>query len=180
MTPRTTTPRTTRPAGGRRAVRLGIVLVAACAHRPVDAAPPLPVVRLVREGCYGGCEPSALELRGDGTVVEERGPARREGAAVRRAGAVAAADVRRLAERLERDGFRALDSAYVQGAPGCGPYAADAPTVTIALRTRRGAHVVRYDHGCASAPRLLLTLEAAVDSVGDPRRWLRSRTAGDR
>jgi hypothetical protein len=167
-------------------------LAAGCTARPpapapggaaaTGAPPALPVVALAREGCYGGCERSRLELRGDGTVVRTRGQSpgagRPDGPGD--TGAVAGADVRRLAAHLERAGFLALDSAYVPGAPGCGPYAPDAPTVTLSLRTARGRHAVRHDHGCATAPRLLLTLEGAVDSVGDPRRWLRSRTAGGR
>jgi Domain of unknown function (DUF6438) len=159
--------------------RLLVALVAGlagCGHR----APEVPVpdgasvngtlVTLERGPCFGTCPVYRVSLAGDGTVefVGTRFVAR-EGTATSR---IAPERVDSLVRSLEAAGYFALADAYVPGAPACGRYATDAPTVVTTVRTAGRDKTVRHDHGCAGAPDELADMERLIDSVAGTARWV--------
>ena len=125
---------------------------------------------LERGSCRGGCIPYQLNLRADGKVTFTL----LGGTKKKSSDSIAATSVRTLLESMRAGGFATLDSAYVQGSPGCGAYAADAPIVVLATVRAGTTHSVRHDYGCTDAPRALRRWGAAADSIARTARWLPS------
>ena len=128
------------------------------------------MVVLERGSCRGGCIPYQLNLRADGQVTFTL----LGGTKKKSSDSIAATSVRTLLESMRAGGFATLDSAYVQGSPGCGAYAADAPIVVLATVRAGATHSVRHDYGCTDAPRALRQWGAAADSIARTARWLPS------
>lgn len=127
---------------------------------------------LERGSCRGGCIPYRLSLRADGHVTFTL----LGGTKKKSSDSIAATSVRALLESMRAGGFPTLDSAYVQGSPGCGAYAADAPIVVLATVRAGTTHSVRHDYGCTDAPRALRLWGVAADSIARTARWLPSTT----
>lgn len=147
---------------------------AAAATRNAGAASSSSLM-LERGRCRGGCTPYRVTLLDDGHVTF----AHLDGAAVQQ-DSIAPASVLALMNAMRDGGFVTLDSALVQGASGCGAYAADAPTAVLTLTTGTSSHTVRHDYGCASLPASLRQWGAAVDSIAKTARWLTPSTGASR
>src|SRR5471030_1322735 len=97
----------------------------------VGAAPSFTRVTLERRPCYGTCPVYLVTVLGDGSVIfEGRAHVDSVGRFTFRLAADRLAELARL---VESERFAALDDRYVYGAPGCGPYATDAPTVIVSV-----------------------------------------------
>ncbi len=133
------------------------------------------VMRLERGPCFGRCPEYLVEILEDGTVrfdgrknVNALGPKQAK---------IAVDDVRRLQDLFARSGFATLDSAYIEGAKGCGRFFTDGPSAILGALVGSSMKSVRHDSGCTDAPRVLQTLAAQVDSVARTSAW--TAGAGD-
>ncbi len=126
------------------------------------------MVVLERGACRGGCTPYRLSLRADGKVTFTLLTDDKK----RSYDSIPATPVRALLESMRTGGFASLDAAYVQGAPGCGAYAADAPIVVLTAVRGATTHSVRHDYGCANTPRALRQWGATADSISRASRFL--------
>jgi hypothetical protein len=76
-----------------------------------------------------------------------------------------------LLAELDRGGFYELEEQYVSGAPACGLYATDLPSVITSADDGRRSRRVQHDRGCSDAPQALATLENRIDEVAGTARW---------
>ncbi|MBA3259505.1 MAG: hypothetical protein H0T68_08580 [Gemmatimonadales bacterium] len=84
---------------------------------------------------------------------------------------IAPAMVDSLVAELEAGGYFGFDERYLRGAPGCGQYATDSPTVITSLTVDGRTRQIRHDHGCSAAPPELMRLERRIDEVAGTARW---------
>ncbi|MBA2458172.1 MAG: hypothetical protein H0V43_04345 [Gemmatimonadales bacterium] len=128
-----------------------------------------PAVTLERTPCYGTCPVYQLSISRDGTVrfVGKQHVAR-QGAAT---ASIPPAVVDSLVSELEAGGYFGFDERYLRGAPGCGRYATDSPTVITSLTADGRSREIRHDHGCHAAPPELARLERRIDEVAGTARW---------
>jgi Domain of unknown function (DUF6438) len=127
-------------------------------------------VRLERGPCFGRCPEYVVEILDDGTVRFE-GKKNVASTGAKRS-TIAVTAVRALQQQFTTAGFAALDSAYVEGAKGCGRYLPDGPRTVLGARGSTSMKSVQHDAGCTSAPRVLQTLAAQVDSVARTSAWV--------
>lgn len=131
-----------------------------------------------RRGCYRECPEYRMDLYRDGRVafrnLGRNAPGRTEW---RR---VAAETVARTVRQIRAAGFDTLSAAYVEGSSACGPYAPDAPLVTVGVRTPTGLRFIRHDHGCADAPPVLISFELMADRAGQIEQFLPSSSGAPR
>ncbi len=165
------TPRLRR---ARVTVALFVVTTTVLACRPhatPDAAAAGNVaVRLERGPCFGRCTEYVVEIFDDGTVrFDGRKHVTVLGA---QRASIAVSAVRALQQQFVSAGFASLDSAYVEGAKGCGRFLPDGPRTVLGARTSTSMKTVQHDAGCTSAPRVLGALAAQVDSVARTSVWI--------
>ncbi len=165
-------------SGGRGDEAAGLLLLialatAACGGRGAanSAAPAGTVaVRLERGPCYGRCPEYVVEILEDGTVQYD-GRKNVTTVGAQRA-TIAASAVRSLQQQFADAGYTSADSAYVEGAKGCGRYLPDGPRTVLGARMGATLKAVQLDAGCTGAPKYLQTLAARVDSVARTSRWI--------
>jgi hypothetical protein len=159
------------------------LLLTACAPHGSDPAAGAPattvaggeqvdsvLVTLERTPCFGTCPVYSVWISGSGDV---RFVGRRFTADTGEASAsIPAARVDSLVAELRAGGYFDFDSAYVHGAPGCGRYATDLPSVITSVSTGAERKEIRHDHGCGEAPRALTGLERRIDEVAGTRQWI--------
>ncbi len=173
--------RVRRTAGRVRAVTmLAIVGTALIACRSGSSASPSSAsdtvaMRLERGPCYGRCPEYLVEILENGTVrfvgrkhVNVLGAQQRT---------ISASQVRALQNQFAETGFATMDSAYIEGAKGCGRFLSDGPRMVLGARVGTAMKSVQHDAGCTDAPRVLQTLAAQVDSVARTSAWIAG--AGD-
>jgi uncharacterized protein DUF6438 len=156
-----------------RALVLAAVVLAACSRREpeVEAAPEAgPAVTLERTPCFGTCPVYTVAIARDGSVTFD---GRRHVAQTGQATAkIPAERVDGLLAELEAADYFGLADAYVMGAPACGMYATDLPTVITSATRGSETKTIRHDRGCSAAPRKLSQLEQRIDEVAGTRRWV--------
>ena len=161
-----------------------VLVVPACTRAPssrgvpADAAPPAAdtamVLALERGPCFGACPVYTVSVRGSGLVRFEGRRFVRDSGVVTEM--IAAARVDSLLRAVQAAGFFDFADDYRYGAPGCGRYATDLPTVVLEVRAPDGARKrVRHDRGCADAPPALSHLEQRIDEVLGTGRWTGAR-----
>jgi hypothetical protein len=160
-------------SSARAVIALAVLVVGplACrSHAASGAATPGTVaVRLERGPCFGRCAEYVVEIFDDGRVhYEGRKNVTSLGA---QQASIAASAVRALQQQFVSAGFASLDSAYVEGAKGCGRYLPDGPRTVLGAHVGAGMKTIQHDAGCTGAPRVLQTLAAQVDSVARTRVW---------
>jgi hypothetical protein len=149
-----------------------------CGARPASVPPTAGAdgslrITLERRPCYGTCPVYRLALTGSGTLSWEGVRfVQRVGTLEER---IAPERVAALAQELSDAAFGELAERYVRGEPACGRYAADAPTVVMSLTRGGVTRTVEHDHGCAAAPRSLVTLQDRIDEVAESWRWTTGR-----
>ncbi|HEX2218715.1 MAG TPA: DUF6438 domain-containing protein [Gemmatimonadales bacterium] len=166
----------------RRIGTAGTVAAAAlvaCSPRPggsaespapaAGAASDVPAVTLERRPCFGTCPVYTVAISQEGTIrftgkhhVSHKGEA---------TAAIPAARVDSLVAELEAGGYFELADDYVMGAPACGRYATDSPTVITSVTRDGRTKTIRHDYGCFEAPRALAQLERRIDEVAGTSRW---------
>ncbi len=147
------------------------VTVLACRSHATPSTPATGnvAVRLERGACFGRCAEYVVEIFEDGTVqYDGRKNVKTVGA---QRASIAVSAVRSLQQRFASANFASLDSAYVEGAKGCGRYLPDGPRTVLGARGATAMKTVQHDAGCTSAPRVLQTLAAQVDSVARTSAW---------
>ncbi len=144
--------------------------VLACRSNPApDATAASVAVRLERGPCFGNCAEYVVEIFDDGTVrFDGRKNVNALGA---QRGSIAVSAVRALQQQFVSAGFASLDTAYVEGAKGCGRFLSDGPRTVIGARSSTTMKIVQHDAGCTTAPRVLGALAAQVDSVARTSAW---------
>lgn len=148
------------------------VTVLACRSRVEATATPAGevAVRLERGACFGRCAEYVVEILGDGTVrYDGRKNVKTLGA---QRATIAESAVRSLQQQFIKAKFASLDSAYVEGAKGCGQYLPDGPRTVLGARGATALKTIQLDAGCTNAPRVLQTLAAQVDSVARTSAWV--------
>ncbi len=162
----------------RRCARatLALLLVAtsmvACRSQPANnmATNGTVAVRMERGPCFGRCAEYVVEILDDGVV---RFDGRKNVVAL---GAqrtkIDVGAVRALQQQFVSSGFGSLDSTYVEGAKGCGRFLPDGPRTVLGARISTTMKSVQHDAGCTTAPRVLQTLAAKVDSVARTSAWI--------
>jgi hypothetical protein len=127
-------------------------------------------VRLERGPCYGRCAEYVVELFDDGAVRFD-GRRNVKTLGVQR-GTIAVSAVRTLQQQFADAGFATADTAYVEGAAGCGRYFTDGPQTIVSVRIGTVMKTIHLDAGCTGAPRYLHTLASQVDSVARTSAWV--------
>ncbi len=166
----------------RGAAGLALVFAAACVPPPAGGAGGSPApgdpeqrqadstrITLERTACLGACPVYSLTISGSGMV---RFLGRRNTATVGEAGAVIPPErVDSLVAELRGGGYFEFADAYIPGAPGCGRYATDSPSVITSVTAGGERKEIRHDYGCDGAPAALGTLERRIDEVAGSARW---------
>ena len=127
-------------------------------------------VRLERGPCYGRCAEYTAQVFDDG-LIEFDGRRNVKALGVQRR-KISVSAVRALQQRFADAGFAKADTAYVEGAAGCGRYLPDGPRTVLDLRIGTMIKSVHHDAGCTGAPRYLQTLASQVDSVAQTSAWI--------
>jgi Domain of unknown function (DUF6438) len=127
------------------------------------------LVMMSRGACYGTCPVYAVRLAANGHVrfVGTRF-VRQVGVDTTRVSSAAVAALR-TAFAVRK--FADVPALIEYGAPACGTYVADLPTVELTVRGTAGEHRVSYDQGCRNHPSMLDTLANMVDSISGSSRW---------
>jgi hypothetical protein len=133
------------------------------------AAPAGSVVTLERTPCFGTCPVYRVDIGGDGVVAFDG--IRFVPTVGKAAGRIAPAAVDSLVRALDAGGWFGFADEYVMGAPACGPYTTDSPSVITSVRSGDRAKTIRHDYGCTGAPPELGRLERLVDEVAGTGRW---------
>ena len=140
------------------------------AEAVVAASDTVPAVTLERTPCFGRCPVYRVTVARSGLV---RWEGRRF---VADSGldsvTISAGAVDSLLAELARGGYYGFEGRYMSGAPACGLYATDLPTVVSSATDGRQSQRVEHDHGCTAAPRALAALEQRIDSVAGTARWI--------
>lgn len=122
-------------------------------------------ISLERTVCYGVCPSYVVTLQGDGTVLYEgRQFVKTKG---KKTDKVSPSDVAALLAKLDRAGF---DKLHVDDK--CTMISTDHPTVTITVVRDGHKHVVEHYTGNSCAPKVLTSLEDAIDAVAGTDRWV--------
>lgn len=122
--------------------------------------------------CFGTCPSYRVTIGGDGAVAFE---GRAYVDSMRGAARLPAIELRALDRAFEEHGFFAMDTQYVRGAPSCGVYAADAPTVITSYSSPGRSRRIVHSRGCANAPVALERLEARIAEIAGISRWTGKR-----
>lgn len=137
--------------------------------KAAGAADGAPAVSLERTSCFGSCPVYRVTISRDGMV-------RFEGKRFVTDSGADSAQVTRsavdsLLAELDRGGYYGFADQYVSGAPACGLYATDLPSVNTAVDDGRRRKSVEHDRGCSQAPAGLAALENRIDEVAGTSRW---------
>ncbi len=126
-------------------------------------------ITLERTPCYGSCPVYTLSIARSGAVqyegtkfVQHAGPHNAQ---------IPPAAVDSLLAELDAGGFFGFDERYTSGAPACGRYATDLPSVITSVTDSSRSRRVDHDHGCHDAPPELSKLESRIDEVAGTARW---------
>jgi hypothetical protein len=173
-----------RRAKLRMPLAIALLLVAAgCARRDgADAADVAPdaemAVRLERGPCRGRCPVYTVQVSSAGRV---RFDGRRfvADSGIHQA-TVPSAAVQALLDRVAATRFASTDSAITPEHVRCGRYMADLPWAAVSARVGGVMKTVRYDPGCAGAPKFLDSLATAVDSLARTSRWITKDAGANR
>lgn len=161
-----------------------VLVVAGCSRPPssgevsVDTALPAAdtatVLTLERGPCFGACPVYTVSVTGSGLVRFDGRRFVRDSGVVTET--IAPARVDSLLRAVQAAGFFDFADDYGYGAPGCGRFAADLPTVVLEVRAPDGGRKrVRHDRGCADAPAALSSLEQHLDEALATGRWTGAR-----
>jgi uncharacterized protein DUF6438 len=134
-----------------------------------QSATSAPVITLERTACFGSCPVYTISVSPSGEVhYEGRRHVRKLGVAI---GKVPRDRVDALLSDLERGGYFTFAEQYTSGAPSCGRYAADAPTVISSVKVKGRIRQVTHDYGCSGAPGTLVILERKIDEALNSAQW---------
>ena len=132
-------------------------------------------VRMQRGACFGICPAYELAIHDAGSVdfighdhVAAAGP---------RQGTADPTALAQLRQRLQDPSFAGLVGVYRHGAPACGPWATDMPTVTVDVWQQGHWQHIEHDLGCSAAPMALRSLEEAIDTAAQSQRWTGGRVS---
>ena len=125
-------------------------------------------IQMERIGCFGSCPAYTLAIHGDGRVeydgkahVKEIGP---------REDRMEMEKIKGVALELGKTKFWRIADDYSE--EKCkGRYCTDMATAVIEVRIDQKSHRVNHYYGCASAPRPLFGVEAAIDKAANVAQW---------
>lgn len=127
-------------------------------------------VALERGPCFGRCPEYRVELYESGRVLFNG--SRNVVVTGAAAGTARISDLRDLVQLISTSGFATFDTSYTPGSAGCGQYATDLPSIVLWAKVGSIVRKVHYDQGCQSAPRVLRTIAARVDTVAGTAVWI--------
>jgi hypothetical protein len=129
-----------------------------------------PVVTLERTPCFGSCPVYSLSVSRSGVVrfdgkkfVRHTGPDSAK---------ISAAGVDSLLAEISAAGYYDFEERYTSGAPACGRYATDLPSVITSVTDGSRSRRIQHDRGCSDAPPALSRLESRIDEVAGTARWI--------
>jgi hypothetical protein len=88
-----------------------------------------------------------------------------------RSAEVSPAAVDSLVSELSAAGYYDFEDRYTSGAPACGRYATDLPSVITTVDDGKRTKRIEHDRGCFDAPATLARLEDRIDEVAGTARW---------
>jgi hypothetical protein len=161
---------------------LPALLLWACASQPPQppvvpppaALPPPPAadfeLRLYRGGCRGACANYDLVIHADGSV-DYLGHAHVAVAGAQR-GQIDSEAVAALHARIDDVGLTGKSGRYLHGAPECGDWTPDQPTVVVEIWQNGAWQRFEHDLGCAGALSSLAPLEQTIDETAHSAQWV--------
>lgn len=129
----------------------------------------VPAVTLERTPCFGSCPVYTLSISRSGVVrFDGKKFVRHTGADSAK---ISAAAVDSLLAEMSEAGYYDFEERYTSGAPACGRYATDLPSVITSVTDGSRSRRIQHDHGCSDAPPALSRLESRIDEVAGTARW---------
>jgi hypothetical protein len=136
------------------------------------AAPVFTEVTLERRPCFGTCPVFVVRVTGAGAVTFE---GKQHVDSTRGSARLSASQLTSLAMLFDDNSFFTLDDKYIRGAPRCGAYASDAPTVITSITTTTRTKRIEHNLGCSEAPASLTALESRIEEIVGVSRWIGRR-----